>query len=134
MHRLPTTALFLSLICCGGPQFPPPAGYVDACYGGYHSDNRQTATTEFIMRVPATEQQWPSLSDRLKKFGAEHNLVVFDTSMRLDWVHMVEVSLCSPKGLSIWAGCYYADDPIAPFSMSLLPPQFLLKSDFLNRV
>jgi len=111
-HWIVTTALFLSLIGCGGPQFPPPAGYVDACYGGYHNDNQPTATTEFIMRVSATEQQWPSLSARLKKFGAEHSLAIFDTSMRLDWVHMVEVSLCSPKGLFIWADNRLYADPM----------------------
>ena len=98
MHSIVTTAFFLSLLGCGGPKFPPPAGYVDACYGGYHNDNRQTATTEFIMRVPATEQQWSSLSARLKKFGTEHSLAVFDTSMKLDWVHMVEEPL-QPEGV-----------------------------------
>jgi hypothetical protein len=112
MHSIVTTAFFLSLIGCGGPKFPPPAGYVDACYGGYHSDNRQTATTEFVMRVQASEQQWPDLAARLKKFGTEHSLAVFDTSMKLDWVHMVEVSLCSQKGLFIWADNRLYTDPM----------------------
>lgn len=93
-------ALALSLTGCGQQRFPPPTGYVDACYGGDRRDRRQTATTEFVMRVTATEQQWPVLAAKLKKFGTEQGLAVFDTSMRLDWIHMVEVSLCSPRGYS----------------------------------
>jgi predicted small lipoprotein YifL len=53
MNSIATMALVLSLTGCGGPQFPPPARCVDARHGGYHNDNRQTATTEFLMRVSA---------------------------------------------------------------------------------
>lgn len=64
------------------------------------------------MRVPATEQEWPILATRLRKFGTEHDLAVFDTSMKLNWVHMVEVSLCSPKGLFIWANNRLYTEPM----------------------
>jgi hypothetical protein len=65
-------------------------------------------TTEFIMRVSATEQQWPNLSAKLRKFGAEYGLAVFDTSMRLDWVHMIEVSLCGYLGRQSVVSRYHA--------------------------
>ena len=48
----------------------------------------------------------------MKKFGTEHHLAVFDTSMRLNWIHMVEVSLCSPKGLFVWADNRLYSDPM----------------------
>jgi hypothetical protein len=112
LNSVATAIFFLVLIGSGRPEYPPPPGYVDACYGGQPSDDRPTARTEFVVRIQATEQQWPSLSDRLKKFGAEHGLAVFYTSMKLDWVHMVEVSLCSPEGLFVWADNRLYSDPM----------------------
>jgi hypothetical protein len=112
LHRLATAAILLLLVSCGKPQYPAPPGYADACYGGLHADNPKIFKTEFVMRIAATEQEWPSLANRLKKFGVDHNLSVFDTSMKLNWVHMVEVSLCSPEGLFVWADNRLYSDPM----------------------
>jgi hypothetical protein len=102
----------LLLAGCGKPAYPPPSGYVDACYGGEGNDEHKKVHTEFVMRIQATEQEWPALTARLKDFGATQKLAVFDTSMKLDWVHMVEVSLCSPAGLFVWADNRLYSDPM----------------------
>jgi len=50
-----------------------------------------------------TESQWPVLAESLKRFGIEQNLEFFDTSLKLDYAHVLGLSVCSPKGLQIHA-------------------------------
>lgn len=93
-----STALAVFLCSCG-PQHPPPAGFVDACYGGDSAKNLNGATPKFTMTIQAREDQWPLLAQRFQEFGAAHNLQYFDTSVKAPGLHMLNVHLCTPKGL-----------------------------------
>jgi hypothetical protein len=64
------------------------------------------------MRVEASEQQWPQLAEKLMAFGARHSLETFNTSKSPVGLHMFEVSLCSRKGLFIWADNRLWADPM----------------------
>ena len=89
------------LCSCGpqGPRYPPPPGYVDACYGGDSAKNLNGATPKFMMKIEAREEQWPQVAQRFKSFGAAHNLQYFDTSVSMPGLHMLNVHLCTSKGL-----------------------------------
>ena len=97
-----TLAVLDTLGACQ-PAYPPPPGYVEACYGPDYGKRLTGPPASFTMRMAATEQQWPALSAKLKAFGAAHDLEVFDTSMNPEGLRMFEVSLCSAKGLFVWA-------------------------------
>jgi hypothetical protein len=95
-----------SILGCGQPAHPPPEGYVESCYGGdfkkYHDGNGPRLS----IRFPLTESQWPDLSESLRQFSAQQHLDFFDTGLRLDYAHVLELSVCSANGVLIYA----ADD------------------------
>jgi hypothetical protein len=90
------------LIGCS-PEYPPPAGYVEACYGGDFSKHLSGARPKLSMLVEATQPQWPQLAQKLKAFGLRHNLQYFDTSVKAQGLHMLNVHLCTPAGLWLYA-------------------------------
>jgi hypothetical protein len=95
-------ALVGVLIACEA-AYPPSRGYVEECLGGSSQHKLNGAAPQFQMRVAATEQQWPDLLAKLEAFGSTHKLSVFNTSRSPEGVRMFEVSLCTSKGLWIYA-------------------------------
>jgi len=83
--------------------YPPPSGYVEQCLGGDLQHKLNGAAPQFQMRVAATELQWPDLLAKLEAFGSTHKLSVFNTSKSADGLRMFEVSLCTSKGLWLYA-------------------------------
>jgi len=52
------------------------------------------------MQIHATQAEWPKVAERFKAFGSAHDLSFFDTSVTdVAGLHMLNVHLCSPKGL-----------------------------------
>src|SRR5580704_15744984 len=91
------------LVGCS-PEYPPPAGYIDACYGGNFAKYLNGARPKFSLRIEASQQKWPMLAQRFQDFGKQHNLQYFDTSVtNLQGLHMLNVHLCSPDGLWLYA-------------------------------
>jgi hypothetical protein len=98
-------ALLATCLCnaCGA-GYPPPEGYVEACYGGdFRANLMNGEPRKFEMRVAAEESTWPELRSRLVAVAVAHELEVFDTSMAPQGLRMFEVSLCSSKGLWVYA-------------------------------
>ena len=96
------TATYLCNAC--GAGYPPPDGYVEACYGGdFRANLMNGEPRKFEMRVAAEESRWPELRNRLVAVAAAYKLEVFDTSMAPPGLRLFEVSLCSPKGLWVYA-------------------------------
>jgi hypothetical protein len=92
-----------ALTACGA-GYPPPDGYIDACYGGdFRAKIMGAGTLQFTMRIAATESQWPELASKLGVVGRAHGLQVFDTSMTPAGLRIFEVSLCTPRGLWVYA-------------------------------
>ena len=86
------------------PQYPPPAGFVDACYGGDFKEKLDGATPKFTMQIRATPADWPKVAQRFESFGSSHGLSYFDTSVTdVSGLRMLNVHLCSPKGLWLFA-------------------------------
>lgn len=83
--------------------YPPPSGYVKECLGGDLQHKLNGAAPQFQMRIAATEQQWPDLLAKLEIFGSTHKLSVFNTSKSPEGLRMFEVSLCTSKGLWLYA-------------------------------
>jgi hypothetical protein len=83
--------------------YPPSSGYVEECLGGDLQHKLNGAAPQFQMRVAATEQQWPDLLTKLEVFGSIHKLSVFNTSKSPEGLRMFEVSLCTSKGLWLYA-------------------------------
>jgi hypothetical protein len=103
--RASTVALVVTCLCnaCGA-GYPPPDGYVEACYGGdFRANLMNGEPRKFEMRVAAEESKWPELRERLVAVAAAHGLETFDTSMASPGLRMFEVSLCSRKGLWVYA-------------------------------
>jgi hypothetical protein len=88
---------------CGQPSHPPPEGFVESCYGGDFKKYLDGSGPRIAIRIPMTESVWPDLTESLRQFGAQHQLDFFDTSLRLNHAHVLGVSVCSPKGLDIYA-------------------------------
>jgi hypothetical protein len=90
---------FAGVLCACSPAHPPPAGFVDACYGGNFAKNLNGSTPKLYLRIRATPEQWPLLADKFKAFGALHDLKFFDTSVNEPGLRMLNVHLCSDKGI-----------------------------------
>jgi len=90
-------------LCACGPAYPPPAGFVEACYGGNFAKKLDGAAPKFTMHIRALQSQWPQLAQRFKAFGELHKLEFFDTSVNEPGLRMINVHLCSPSGLWLFA-------------------------------
>jgi len=88
---------------CGKPNYPPPEGFVESCYGGDFKKYRDGNGPRLSIRIPMNESDWPHLTESLKQFGVQQNLDFFDTTLRLSYAHVLGLSVCSPKGLDIYA-------------------------------
>jgi hypothetical protein len=73
--------LLVGLINACGPKYPPPPGFVDACYGGNFSKRLAGATPKLYLRIHASPKTWAELAKRFAAFGALHDLRYFDTSV-----------------------------------------------------
>jgi hypothetical protein len=100
LHRLSIPAAAIWLSACD-PVNPPPAGYVDACYGG-KKYLIEGSVPEVTIRVLAPENKWRDLAALMSEFGKSEKLEVFDTSQAAPHVRTLEVSLCSSRGLMIY--------------------------------
>jgi hypothetical protein len=97
---------------CEQPFDRTPPGFADACYGGRNQAAKNWVCSEhrLVVSVEATESDWPVLARIVSEFGRTHGLEVFNTSENIpNYVRMLEVSVCSSKGLfllmdkRIWA-------------------------------
>jgi hypothetical protein len=95
-------ALACILTACEA-AYSPPSGYIKQCFGGDLKHKLDGAAPQFQMLVAATEQQWPDLVAKLEVFSSTHKLSVFNTSKSPDGLRMFEVSLCTSKGLWLYA-------------------------------
>jgi hypothetical protein len=86
-------ALVAAYLTGCSPDFPPPAGYVEACYGGDFPKHLNGARPKLSLLVEATQPQWPQLAQKFKDFGERHNLQYFDTSVKAQGLHMLNVHL-----------------------------------------
>ena len=103
LHFALSSVALLALVGGCRPEYPPPPGYVDACYGGNGPATPNGVQPKLIVWVHADEPLWPQLDQRLKSFGAIHDLEYFDTAVKSPGLHMLSVSLCTSKGLWIYA-------------------------------
>lgn len=85
------------------PNYPPPEGFVESCYGGDFKKHHDGNIPRISIRIPLTESQWPDLGESMRQFGTQQNLDFFDTSLRLDHAHVLGLSVCSARGLQIHA-------------------------------
>jgi hypothetical protein len=103
-QRFALSALaLLPLAGACSPKYPPPPGYVESCYGGDFRANLNGNRPKLIMWVSADEPMWPQLTQTLMTFGMAHDLKYFDTAVKYSGLHMMSVSLCTSKGLWIYA-------------------------------
>ena len=101
---MPRTALFLAsallMVGCGSAH-PPPEGYAASCYGGdfkkYHDGNIPRVS----IRIAISESEWPDLAESLRQFASHQDLDFFDTTLNLNHVHALGLSVCSPEGVFI---------------------------------
>jgi hypothetical protein len=98
-------------LCSCSPAYPPPAGFVAACYGGDIGKKLNGAAPKLVMQIHATQLQWPELTQKFKAFGLQHQLQFFDTSVNEPGLHMLNVHLCSPSGLWLFADKRLWDNP-----------------------
>ena len=107
IHLLARLGLLLlaaaSVNGCGEPAHPPPEGFVESCYGGDFAKYRDGDIPRISIRIPMTENDWPDLTESLRLFGEQQKLDFFDTTLRLSYAHVLGLSVCSPKGLDIYA-------------------------------
>jgi len=92
----------LTLVACE-PAFPPPPGFVEACYGGDFRKHLVGTRAKRLIVVKASESDWPRLASDLRHAGEQLGLEVFDTSVTLDHVHTIAIHLCSKNGIWISA-------------------------------
>jgi hypothetical protein len=107
--------LLVGLLNACSPKYPPPPGFVDACYGGNFSKRLAGATPMLYLRIQASPKTWPELAQRFAAFGALHDLRYFDTSISEPGLRMLNIHLCSAKG--VWLSAdkrIWADGPIDP--------------------
>jgi hypothetical protein len=88
-----------AMLCACSPDYPPPDGFEEACYGGDFSRKLDGATPSFSMYLHATQKDWPEVARRIQQLGQQQALRYFDTSVRVAGLRMLSVHLCSPKGL-----------------------------------
>jgi hypothetical protein len=100
--QLSAISLALGLCACA-PAYPPPAGFVDACYGGNIAKKLNGAAPKFTMQIHAPQPKWPELAQRFKAFAELHKLQFFDTSVNEPGLRMINVHVCSPRGLWLFA-------------------------------
>ncbi len=81
------------------PTYPSPPGFVDACYGGNFAKTLNGSTPKLYLRIHASPEQWPQLAERFRAFGTLHDLKFFDTSVNEPGLRMLNVHLCSAKGV-----------------------------------
>jgi hypothetical protein len=112
-HVAQGLALVVSVTFAGcEPARPPPAGYVEACYGGDFRKNIEGTAPKRYIVVSATESDWPRLARDLTAAGRVLGLEVFDTSVTEEDIHTIEIHLCSKNGIWIsadqrkWQGTY----------------------------
>lgn len=91
--------LVVGLLSACSPAHPPPPGFVDACYGGNFTKALNGAIPKLYLRIHASPETWPDLAKRLAAFGALHDLKYFDTSVNEPGLRMLNVHLCSAKGV-----------------------------------
>src|SRR5882672_2785037 len=97
-------ALVATLATGCKPQYPPPPGYVDECYGGDFRRHLNGLTPKVSVWVTADPGQWPQVKGRLKSVGSSQNLRYFDTSVTdMSGLQMIGVSLCSSRGAYVYA-------------------------------
>jgi hypothetical protein len=98
----PLIAGLFALAACG-PAHPPPPGFAAACYGGDYKKHMNGAQRLRLMVVQASEADWPELARDMIAAGKALGLETFDVSTHEDFIHTIEVHLCSPQGLEMFA-------------------------------
>jgi len=116
--------LCVALVSSCKPSYPPPPGFVEACYGGDVSKTLDGATPRFRMQLPASPDQWSDIARRFQDFGASHELKYFDTSVSdIDGLKMINVHLCSAKGIwlsadkRLWSGRSEPSPNVVPIDL-----------------
>ena len=93
----------LSLGCTPEPAYPPPAGWVESCYGGSFRRSLDRSTPHIVVTLAIERAQWPQLHEDLEALGQRLGLDVFDSSLYLDHVEVFGMGLCSARGLFLHA-------------------------------
>jgi len=93
----------LSFGCTPEPAYPPPAGWVESCYGGSSERSLDRATPHLVVTLAIEKSQWPQLHEDLEALGRSLALDVFDSSLYLDHVEVFGMGLCSARGLFLHA-------------------------------
>jgi hypothetical protein len=99
----PLIAITAVLLAACGPAHSPPAGFEAACYGGDYKKHLNGAQRLRLMVVQAKEADWPELARDMTAAGKALGLQTFDVSTHEDFIHTIEVHLCSSQGLEMFA-------------------------------
>lgn len=125
MARAIFSALFLMALISCEPQYPPPEGYVDSCYGGDFAKNIAGIKPELTITMEVGIEHWPRLKIELERLAARSNVDFFYDDRDYGGLTMFNASLCSPKGLymnvdkRIWESQKASKLPKLPMMMTV---------------
>jgi hypothetical protein len=114
MRSVSAVGLLALMVACK-PAYPPPPGFEEACYGGDFRKHLDRQVPVLTVRIKANEQQWTALSNHLRAFAGGQRLSFFDTTLYLEHVHALGLSVCSSDGVDIsvneqhWKQGYFKD-------------------------
>jgi hypothetical protein len=109
MYRILSSILISFAILGCEPEYPPPEGYVESCYGGDFREKLAGSKPELLIELELGVEHWPKLKGQLEKIAKENNVRFFFDDREYGGLTMFNASLCSEDGLfmnvdkRIWA-------------------------------
>jgi len=99
MYKFLTPLLILFAVSGCEPDYPPPEGYVESCYGGDFREKLAGAKPELLISLELDVEHWPKLRRQLEKIAKESNVRFFYDDRDFGGLTMFNASLCSEDGL-----------------------------------
>lgn len=118
MQRILSAILILFSISGCEPDYPPPEGYVESCYGGDFGENLVGAKPKLLISLELGVEHWPKLKGQLEDIAKENNVRFFFDDREYGGLTMFNASLCSEDGLfmnvdkRIWSSSKDSDLPM----------------------
>lgn len=99
MYKFLCSILFVFTVSGCGPEYPPPEGYVESCYGGDFVEQLAGAKPELLIMLELEVEHWPKLRGQLEKLADENDVCFFFDDREYGGLTMFNASLCSENGL-----------------------------------
>ena len=100
-HILSTFIFALAIVSCE-PDYPPPEGYVEECYGDNFGKYLAGHSPKYHVLLNIETQQWPELRMQLEALSKQLEVVFFYED-RFPNSELFIASLCSKAGLYMHA-------------------------------